>query len=569
MMRVVKIAIVLAIVLLLADVNVYADSDSRLIKERVKTIGVFIYGARNEMSSEKSPGLKKKLFSRGKAPIFGGGIEIIDDSVQPLKKADKRYETYSKVIKRFVLLCLKQVGYKTIYLNNKEFIANSYSGKRISEIIDLAKEKFEDIDAVLFVFYSANNSCQSGNVVYYGLFLDGNLVMYGTDTEKTRLSEESVSANHLELPDEKIMNRETKGFFGVESTEKSFYHSDVLTNFVQRMLSKMNKKFPRINKRTKTTARVEFSEKESSIIDNIAMFASDGTAYLTADVGLHEAKGTAREFFERACVGLNDRALLEFNLKNGDMFILIEIKDIDFFFTQEDFEPRKDISDLQKVIANKLGDTANLESLKIAVMINGSNGRVLGTVASLNPKNIKDAELQKHITAYIENNFEDSLYGRQSTIILDVYPDSTEIDVRGIALDLDKENIKNFVNSLKSKDKRLQKVGAQIEKLVDLVGGEPGRFWELNFVTSEKGNCEIHVKIESETLLRLPKLLTELGIKKNSLAHRKLSKKIFREFTVDSKDTYALDNLLKSYQYKMRIVQANVLFNNVGAKSMN
>ncbi|MBD3427032.1 MAG: hypothetical protein GF409_07390, partial [Candidatus Omnitrophica bacterium] len=281
-----------------------------------------------------------------------------------------------------------------------------------------------------------------------------------------------------------------------------------------------------------------------------AMTADGERSYLMGDAGYDGLKGEALEWFERAGYGVEDKAELELNLKTGDLFMFLQVKDAVSFIESSDEAGREDLSFLKQTVLDAVGSADKLSGLEIVVKINRSGSEIVGALMRVDPAQIKDPSLSAEADQYLAKNFSGLRQG-QFDLVLEVDPGARETKIRGLALKLDRVSVNKLLDDLKEQTPKLRKLAHEIKGLVELADGQIANFENIELVVGEKGEYEIHAKIRSIHLVELPGLMSKLGIEKGTPAFNSVIRKQFTDFTVFVENgAYAADLSLKCQQFE-------------------
>ncbi|MGB2600493.1 MAG: hypothetical protein WBD12_00595, partial [Candidatus Omnitrophota bacterium] len=282
----------------------------------------------------------------------------------------------------------------------------------------------------------------------------------------------------------------------------------------------------------------------------LAMTEDGERSYLMGDAGYEALKGEALFWFDKTGYGVDDKVEMELNLKTGDLFMFLDVKDVVSIFDAAKQGQREDLSNLRQIVTDSVGSIDKLNGLEIIVKINRNDSEIVGAVMRVDPSDIKDTDLLGRANEYLADNFKGLRQG-QFDLILDVDLKSSEIGIRGISLNLDETSVNTLLDNLKEQTPELRQLAHEIKTLVDLVGGELKIFEQINLVINEKRDYLIHAKVRSDDLMRFPGLMSKLSIKENSPAFNRLSKREFTDFMIYVKTgAYVPDASLKCQKFE-------------------
>ena len=284
----------------------------------------------------------------------------------------------------------------------------------------------------------------------------------------------------------------------------------------------------------------------------IVMSQNGREAYLLGDAGYNELMdgSTAKAWADMAGYKPGDKIEFEFNMKTGDLFMFLDVRNAAAFFSEKNCQKNEDIKNLRQMIIDKLGSIENLKSMEVAVrMREGDKGELVNARVTVDPASIKDEGLSVRVKDYLRDNFNE-LRG-QFGIVLDLDPVNNKIDVKGLSVNLDRESLNSLLDSLKENTAKLRKLGREIEKLVDLADKKTEKFERIILSVNEKGDYTINVRIKSEALRGMPQLLSKLGMIEGSASFNRLSKREFTDLTIDVKSgAYMLDLSLRCKEFE-------------------
>ncbi len=238
----------------------------------------------------------------------------------------------------------------------------------------------------------------------------------------------------------------------------------------------------------------------------------NGDSVLTADVSVGNLKNvSARDLAARAGLKDTDDIRYEFNLKTGERFVFLSVKEIGAFFDQKGQDQRTDILKLKNVLTGSIGSIDSLRSLDLVGKLRDNNNTdIIGAFVEVDSKtNFKDITLKQGVSNYVNSNF-NFLHQGQYNLVLAIDLESSKVNIEALSIHLDSNNIKDILSSLDRRDPRQQKLAFSLEGLGKSIGGDPGNLESLRLSVDIKGDYKINVRIRSEVLRGLPNLMSKL-----------------------------------------------------------
>ncbi|MGB2879064.1 MAG: hypothetical protein WBD24_02685 [Candidatus Omnitrophota bacterium] len=299
---------------------------------------------------------------------------------------------------------------------------------------------------------------------------------------------------------------------------------------------------------------IEFMKDRNAELE-LVMSKNGEESYLRGMAWGSELRGQAKEWAVRAGLGLEDKIKFELNLRTGDLFMFIDVRNVISVFTQQEGKEREDVSRLKQMALNICGSLENIKSLAIAVRINGDASELVNATMIVGSAKISDRVLSEKVHDYLSSNFS-GLRSEHADMVLDIDPKNARTTIRGLSLNPNEACVKKLLDSLKKQTAKLQKLGQEIEALVKLADNDPKNFERIILSVGKRGEYYIQAKIRSDVLRDLPALMSKLGIQEGSPGFNKLSEYEFANLLIDVKyGAYLIDLLLECWQAESSLLE--------------
>ncbi|GEM_PF-2954919 len=311
-------------------------SDKAYIKENISEIGILVSGLDTRTLQylltlyDKAYKLKTKLYPTLQGvflAIRDGSFRVFDDGVSPIPSSKlisgggTVYAGINSDIADVISRSLNDRGYECTYLNPKEFMKDYYNKNTLSEIIDIAKQHMPELDAIIFVFYTAYDSISQGNMIHKGLFVCADCVMFSTGEDKKRLYIGQVTASPYGLPEDQQQIYTVKDALGFKSQRMGFTPSDVYKLFLSDLSREFSDSFDKTEKQTKQVFAANDKAKKQ-------VFAAVKNKKLASELEkLVKCADDNTDNFESLDLGVNTRGGQEIRVKIKSS-VLLELPEL-------------------------------------------------------------------------------------------------------------------------------------------------------------------------------------------------------------------------------------------------
>ncbi|MGB2661873.1 MAG: hypothetical protein WBD04_05775, partial [Candidatus Omnitrophota bacterium] len=286
----------------------------------------------------------------------------------------------------------------------------------------------------------------------------------------------------------------------------------------------------------------------------IVMSKDGQKAYLLGDAMFGELKGSAKNWAVMAGYGMDDKVEFEFNLKTGDLFMFMDVKNVETLFSAENVANNEQIANLEKSISDGVAPVQNLGKIELVVRINergAKTGEIVKATFTIDMNDITNQALSGRVKDYMSTNFP-GLHGGLVYVVLSVEPQkSSDINIEGLEIKLDKNSVAETINSLKENTPKMRKLGRNLEEFVSLINNKIEAFEKIFLRVDDKGNHLIGAKLRSSVLKTMPNLMAKLRIVEGSASYNRLGRREWSYFTIDVESgMYMLDLSLRCKDFE-------------------